>query len=83
FGIALALMPERSARSLARIGLSLADDAPDALAEPELETLRRVIPCARGLPLLQAVARGTETRVVLDYLAPLSLAITIEPEHRG
>lgn len=83
FGTALALMPERSAQSLARIELSLADDAPDALAEPELEALRRAIPCARGLPLLQALACGTETRVVLDYLAPLSLAIMIEPEHRG
>ncbi|MGK2952966.1 MAG: beta-ketoacyl synthase chain length factor [Thiobacillus sp.] len=79
FGIALALMPERSAQSLARIELSLSDTASDALAESELEALRRVIPCARGLPLLQAVARGTETRVVLDYLAPLSLAVEIEP----
>ena len=72
-------MPERSAQSLARIDLSLADDAPDALADPELEALRRVIPCARGLPLLQAVARGSNARVVLDYLAPLRLAVAIEP----
>jgi hypothetical protein len=83
FGIALALMPERSAHSLARIEVGLADAEPDALAEPELEALRRAIPTARGLPLLQALARGMETRVVLDYLAPLSLAIMIEPEHRG
>ena len=83
FGIALALMPERSTQSLARIELSLADDAPDALSEPELEMLRRTIPAARGLPLLQAVARGEACRVVLDYLAPLSLAVTIEPEHLG
>jgi hypothetical protein len=79
FGIALALMPERSAQSLARIELSLSDAAPDALAEPELEALRRAIPCARGLPLLQAVARGTKTRVVLDYLAPLRLNVLVEP----
>ncbi len=83
FGIALALMPAQSARSLARIEVRLADAAPDALAEPELEALRRAIPSARGLPLLQAVARGSNARVVLDYLAPLSLAITIEPENRG
>lgn len=83
FGIALALMPERSAHSLARIELSLDDAAPDALTKPELEALRRAIPTARGLPLLQAVARGVETRVVLDYLAPLSLAIRVEPENRG
>lgn len=79
FGIALALMPDRSTHSLARIELGLADAAPDALAVPELEALRRAIPCARGLPLLQAVARGEGGRVVLDYLAPLSLAVEIEP----
>ena len=79
FGIALALMPERSAQSLARIDLSFADAAPNTLTEPELEALRRAIPCARGLPLLQAVARGEGGRVVLDYLAPLCLAVEIEP----
>lgn len=79
FGIALALMPERSAHSLARIEVSLDDAAPDALAAPELEALRRAVPCARGLPLLQAVARGEDGRVVLDYLAPLSLAVAIDP----
>ncbi len=79
FGIALALMPERSAQSLARIELSLSDAAPDALAKPELEALRRAIPCARGLPLLQAVARGGGGRVILDYLASLRLAVAIEP----
>lgn len=80
FGIALALMPERSAHSLARIELSLVDDAPDTLPVPvpELEALRRAIPAARGLPLLQAVARGAGGRVVLDYLAPLSLAVEID-----
>ncbi len=79
FGIALALMPDRSAHSLARIEVSLADGDADRLAEPQLEALRRAIPCARGLPLLQAVARGTDGRVVLDYLAPLRLAVEIEP----
>lgn len=82
-GIALTLAPQKSAQSLARIEVSLSDAAPDALAEPKLEALRCAIPCARGLPLLQAVARGSNARVVLDYLAPLSLTITIEPEHRG
>jgi hypothetical protein len=79
FGIALALMPVRSAQSLARIELELSEAEPDTLADPALEALRRSIPAARGLPLLQAVARGETCRVVLDYLAPLSLALTIEP----
>jgi hypothetical protein len=79
FGIALALMPERSAHSLARIELELSDAAPDALADPALEALRVAIPAARGLPLLQAVARGEACRVVLDYLAPLRLDVQVEP----
>ena len=78
-GIALALMPERSTLSLARLELSFADAAPNTLTEPELEALRRAIPSARGLPLLQAVARGEGGRVILDYLAPLCLAVEIEP----
>jgi hypothetical protein len=79
FGIALALMPARSAQSLARIELELSEAAPDTLADPALETLRRSIPAARGLPLLQAVARGEAGRVVLEYLPPLSLELSVSP----
>jgi len=79
FGIALALSPERSAHSLARIEASLVDAAPDALDDPALEALRRAIPAARGLPVLQCVARGEGGRVVLDYLEPLRLDVMIEP----
>jgi len=78
FGIALALMPARSAQSLARIEAGPTDDTPGTLAEPGLEALRRVIPAARGLPLLQALAQACNGRVVLEYLAPLSLAVEIE-----
>ena len=78
-GIALALTPQKSALSLARIQISLTDAAPDTLAEPLLEALRRAIPAARGLPLLQALASGRAGTVVLDYLAPLSLRLTINP----
>jgi hypothetical protein len=79
FGIALALMPERSAHSLAWIELELSDAVPDTLADPALEALRRAIPAARGLPLLQCIARGEGGRVVLDYLAPLRLDVQVEP----
>lgn len=79
FGLALALMPQRGPQSLARIRIDLVEDAADTLANAELEALRRQIPCARGLPLAQALAAGGNTRVVLDYLAPLSLAVDIQP----
>jgi hypothetical protein len=78
FGIALALMPSRSARSLARLELELSDTAPDTLADPALEALRVAIPAARGLPLLQCIARGEGGRMVLDYVAPLRLDVRVE-----
>ncbi|NDP47468.1 MAG: beta-ketoacyl synthase chain length factor [Sulfuriferula multivorans] len=78
-GIALALTPQKSALSLARIQISLTDAAPNALDDNALEALRRAIPAARGLPVLQALAGKQASEVVLDYLEPLRLAVNIEP----
>lgn len=78
FGIALALMPEPGPNSLARLVVEFTVAPADVLANPDLETLRQGIPCVRGLPLLQTLARGGGT-VVLDYLDPQRLAITIAP----
>lgn len=79
FGLALVLNSQRSEHSLARIDMRITDAPSDALADAELETLRRTIPSARGLPLLQPLARGEAGSVVLDYLAPLSLTVVVEP----
>ena len=80
-GIALLLSPQKSPQSLARIEVSLTDAIASTLDNVELEALRRAIPAARGLPLLQALARGGADTVVLEYLAPLSLRLTIDPEN--
>jgi len=77
FGTALALAAQPSARSLARIDLRLCHEAPDRLADTALDTLRLSYPAARGLPLLQAVAKGNNGRVVLDYLGDCALALEI------
>jgi len=79
FGLALALMPRRGPRSLAQLHVELTEASADALENPHLEALRRQIPAARGLPLLQCIARGADGRVVLDYLDPLNLALEIKP----
>lgn len=76
-GIALALTSQKSAQSLAKIQVTLTDAKPDVLADAKFEALRRAIPAACGLPLLQALARGEARQVVLDYLAPLSLAVRV------
>ena len=79
FGLALALLPRQGPHSLARVQVELVEAPADRLANPDLEALRRGIPSARGLPLLQALASGRAGRVILEYLEPLGLAVTIEP----
>lgn len=79
FGLALTLMPRRGPQSLAKMGVELVEAEADVLENAELEALRRQIPCARGLPLLQALAGGSSARVRLQYLAPLALAVEVEP----
>jgi len=75
----LALLPQQGPYSLARVQVELVEAVADPMNNPDLETLRRQIPSARGLPLLQALASGRAQRVVLEYLEPLSLAVTIQP----
>jgi hypothetical protein len=83
FGIALVLSPQQTARSQACIGLDtrnyMTSAAPDAVEEPQLEALRRTIPAAAGLPLLQAIARREARNVALAYLEPTRLAATVAP----
>jgi len=62
-----------------RLRLELCDEAPTVLAQPSLEALRRGIPAARGLTLLQAVAQAQAQRVVLDYIDGLQLAVEVQP----
>lgn len=93
FGIALILAPQRSEQSIAHISLTLTQDAAERLADKELEKLRLAVPAARGLPLLQAIAklelargengvsmtRPQTVHVVLDYLDETCLAVEITP----
>jgi len=78
-GVALLLNPERGPRALAAITVSPTADAAEPLADAELEALRAGIPALRALPLLQRLATGDAGRVRLDYLAPMQLAVGIEP----
>jgi hypothetical protein len=78
FGVALVLTPRREPASLARLEARLVDEAPDELAQAELEALRRSIPAARALPLLESLAGGIRRRVVLDYLEA-GMAVEVTP----
>jgi hypothetical protein len=79
FGAALVLTPRREAGSLARLEARLVDEPVDALSDAALEELRRSIPAARSLPLLEALAKRLHRRSVLEYLEVSSLAVEIEP----
>ena len=79
FGIALVLAPQRSAQSLAQIHVSLTDASADQLDDGRFENMRLMIPAARGLPLLRAIALKQNQHVVLDYLDSTRLAVAITP----
>lgn len=83
FGVALAMTPQRSARSLARCTLHgdacLTAQSADRLADPALEQLRGSIPAARSLPMLRTIALRQAARVVLDYLDGWPLALELAP----
>lgn len=91
FGIALMLAPQPSPQSIAHISLILTDDEADRFADKALENLRLAVPAARGLTLLQAIAKqqtektqpsasasdSQAVRVVLDYLDDTRLALKV------
>ena len=79
FGLALLLAPQPGARALVRLELTLADGAPDTLADAGLEALRRAVPSARSLPLLSLLARGERGAAVLEYLGGPHLALQVAP----
>jgi hypothetical protein len=80
-GIGLVLTPRPTPKALAKLCIDLvADDAQyTPLAEAQLESLRRGVPAARGLPLLAAVARDAASRVDLQYTGALKLRIEVAP----
>jgi hypothetical protein len=81
FGFAMVLAPS----SIAQPGLALLALPVDALKPQthtacdhgELDALRRSVPAARALPLLQMLARGESGRAVLEGFADGALAIDV------
>jgi hypothetical protein len=76
FGVALVL-GAAAAAGAPTLCLSFTEAPATRLVDPGLEALRATIPAARALPLLQALARGTSGRVVLDYLPERRLQLEL------
>jgi Beta-ketoacyl synthase, N-terminal domain len=70
---------------VAQINVDLTHASADQLADPALESLRKAIPAARGLPMLRSIALAQDDhlaqhrRVVLDYLDDTRLAVSVAP----
>jgi hypothetical protein len=79
FAVALVLVPERTARAVARVSVALDGGEPDRCADPALDALRAGNPAARALPLLAALAQKRATSLVLEYLEPPQLLVRLEP----
>jgi hypothetical protein len=77
FGFATVLAPEASGRSIARIDAALTDAPVTQLAHAGFEAMRREIPTARVLPLLDALATKRAATVVLDYLPEVRIELRI------
>jgi len=78
FGVAMLLTPEQTTRSLARIEVTLTDEACDSMAATQLESLRGAIPAARALPLLLLLATGAGGRAIIEYLDVSRIAVQVD-----
>lgn len=76
FALALVLAPPAAAGCRLRLELG-GEAAPTRCDDARLEEVRRTIPAARALPLLQMLARAAAGRVVLEGLPGLSLRLQI------
>jgi hypothetical protein len=77
-GIAMVLNPVKTPASRALLTLKLGTSAATIMPETDLEELRTRIPAARGLPLMQMLAKETPGSVVIEYLDELSLDIGVQ-----
>lgn len=79
FGVALLIDCAAGERSIARIGVGRGDGAASRCADSRLEALRRAVPAARCLPLLEVLARGEASSLVFDQLDGFSIAVEVTP----
>jgi len=77
FALALLLAPAATAGRRLRLTV-LGDATATACSDAGLETLRRTIPAARALPLLQALAQDGAAELVLEGLPGMALRLQLD-----
>ncbi|MHB8743752.1 MAG: beta-ketoacyl synthase chain length factor [Sulfuricaulis sp.] len=80
FGVAMVLNPFKTTAAIASLSLTLSQTTATVMADEQLEYLRKRVPAARSLPLLQHIARGSNAKVVLEYLDAVNLDVTVQRE---
>ena len=81
--IAMVLAPAGTARSQARLGIqtrSTQAGERTRASTPELDALSRALPVARGLLLLEAIARGADASCIVESFDDLALHIDVRFE---
>lgn len=77
-GVALVLSAQSTASSLAKVNVGLGKCTLSMMENPELEALRRNVPAARSLPLLQAIASGrTDVSLALELFDNQQLLLEV------
>jgi hypothetical protein len=81
FGVAFVLAAEGSGQASAVLDVTpLGTEEPvTQMSDRALEELRRGIPAARALPLLEAIARKAAATVVVEFLEGTSLSVSVRP----
>jgi hypothetical protein len=80
FGVALLLAPSvpgTAAMATLQVECGQSDEAVTACAASDLEALRRGIPSARSLPLLEAIASALAKRMTLEGQGSQRLVVTV------
>ena len=78
FALALVLAPSTGDACLGRLDLQLVDETPGRCDHAGLDALRTGVPAARGLPLLQALARAGRHSPVIEYLDGMALKLDVD-----
>lgn len=78
-GVSMVLNSVRTAFTTASLEIKMTNLEADKIKEPEWESLRRSIPAARSLPLMQALAADKSAEVVIEYLDGLGMRVVVEP----
>lgn len=78
-GVALVLSPVRTDKTLATLGMAITTLPSTSMDEPALERMRTQVPTARGLPVMQLLARRETGAAVIDYLGGRQLRVDVMP----